>query len=302
MIAMQVRILGTGAGGGDPQWNNAIDPSAPDVPARTESCVAFSFEGARWFLIGASLDIRAQILSFPRLRPVGRTRGTAIEAILLASADLDHSLGLYRLREGGRLRVHATPAVRRSLEEGPNLGGVLGWYCGIDWSVPPSRWEPLPLADGVPSGLNYAAFPVPGKPPRYRESIAEADPGDCVGYLIEDPSTTGRLAVIPALARFDDELLRRVDGCTVLLVDGTFWSEREMIEAGEKDILASEMGHLRVGGPGGSLERLARQGIRRVVYFHINNTNPIRVPGSPQRRQVEAAGIEVGWDGMEFEL
>jgi pyrroloquinoline quinone biosynthesis protein B len=110
------------------------------------------------------------------------------------------------------------------------------------------------------------------------------------------------MAVVPGLARFDDEVLRRLDGCSAVLVDGTFWGERELAEAGGPDVPASAMGHLPVGGRGGSLETVARLGIPRVIYFHINNTNPIRLPGSPERLAVEAAGVAVGSDGMEFQV
>lgn len=302
MIILRVRLLGTAAGGGYPQWNTPVGPGEAEGSARTEACVAVSHEGSRWFLIGASLDIRAQILSFPKLRPVGKARGTAIEAVLLAGADLDHSHGIYRLREGDRLKVHATSAVRRSLSEGHNLDSTMGSYCGLDWSEPPRHLAALPLADGRPSGLEYAAFPVPGKPPRYREAIAGPDPGDSVGYAIEDASTSRRLVVLPGLARFDGEVLRHLDGCSALLVDGAFWKEREMAESGASDVPASAMGHLPIGGSGGSLERVGRLGIPRVIYFHINNTNPILIDGSPERREVEAAGVEVGFDGMEFEV
>jgi pyrroloquinoline quinone biosynthesis protein B len=305
---MHVRLLGTAAGGGFPQWNCGClncrtARSDPDrAAARLQTCIALSADGRRWFLVGASPDIRSQIESFPPLRGGGSERGSAVEGILLAGADLDHVLGHFVLREGGRLCVHATPAVRRSVCEGLRLEAVLARYCRLEWLEPPDRSAPLRLADGRPSGLLVEAFPAPGKPPRYREGSADPDPRDCVGYLVEDQETRGRLAVLPGVAALDASILRRLHGCDAVLIDGTFWSEHELAEAGAGDATASGMGHLPVGGPVGSLGSVARLPARRKIYLHINNTNPMLLEDSRQRQEVEAAGIEVGWDGLELAL
>lgn len=267
-----------------------------------QTCIALSADGRRWFLIGASPDIRLQIESFPPLRGDGLVRGTTLEGILLAGADLDHVLGLFILREGGGLCIHATPAVRRSVCEGLRLDAVLAPYCRLDWREPPDRLTPLRLATGEPSGLLLESFPAPGKPPRYRTGAAESDPGHCVGYLVEDQETRGRLAILPGVAALSALVLRRLESCNAVLIDGTFWSEHELSEAGAGDTPASRMGHLPVGGPGGSLESIAGLPVRQRIYLHINNTNPMILEDSPQRREVEAAGIEVGRDGREVVL
>lgn len=305
---MHVRLLGTAAGGGFPQWNCGClncgtarsDPRR--AVARMQTCVAVSADGRRWFLVGASPDIRSQIESFPPLRGNGSVRGSALEGILLAGADLDHVLGLFVLREASRLCILATTAVRRSVREGLRLDVVLTRYCRLEWLEPPDRLTPLRLADGSPSGLLLDAFPAPGKPPRYREGSADPDPGDCVGYLVEDRQTRGRLAILPGVAAIDAPILRRLHGCDAVLIDGTFWSEHELSESGAGDTTASQMGHLPVGGPGGSLGLVAQLPARRKIYLHINNTNPILLEDSPQRKEVEAAEIEVGWDGLGLVL
>jgi pyrroloquinoline quinone biosynthesis protein B len=305
---MRVRLLGTAAGGGFPQWNcgcpncRAVRAGEPRASARTQACIAIGAEEERWFLVGASPDIRAQIESFPPLHPRGGVRGSPIEGILLTGADLDHVLGLFALREGGALHIHATATVRRALCEGLGLEAVLRHYCGVKWHEPPDRPSPLLLRDGQPSGLLYQAFPAPGKPPKYREGTTAPDPGDCTGYLIEDPSMRGRLAVLPGAAALDEDVLARLHGCNAVLIDGTFWSEDELAGLGAGDTPASAMGHLPVGGARGSLELIARLPARRKIYLHINNTNPILLDDSPERRQVEARGVEVGRDGLEFVL
>jgi pyrroloquinoline quinone biosynthesis protein B len=305
---MRVRLLGTAAGGGFPQWNcgcpncRTVRAGEARASARTQTSVALSADGRRWFLIGASPDIRTQIESFPLLHPQGKVRGSAIEGILLTCADLDHVLGLFVLREGGTLHIHATPAVQISLCQGLGLEAVLHKYCRLKWHEPPDQPEPLRLGNRQPSGLLFQAFPVPGNPPKYMEGMATTGPGDCIGYLIKDERTRGRLAVLPGSMAFDAALGRRLKDCDVVLFDGTFWSEEELIRLGAGNTAASAMGHLPVGGFEGSLVPLARLPARRKIYLHINNTNPILLDDSPERRQVDACGVEVGRDGLELEV
>jgi pyrroloquinoline quinone biosynthesis protein B len=304
---MYVRLLGTAAGGGFPQWNcncgNCRGVRSGSVAARprTQCSVAVSADGARWFMLGASPDVRAQVESFPPLLPRRGVRGSGIEGVLLCNGDLDHTLGLWVLREGEPLVVHATAAVRQMLNERAALGAVLDCYCGVTWREPPAEPAPLCYRDGGRSGLSYSAVPVRGTLPRYCGD-GDAPAGACVGYRLVDERTGGRLLFLPSIAALDDALLARLQECDALLLDGTFWSEDEMRVAGAGQVGASEMGHLPVGEPGGSLARVATLAVPRKVYVHVNNTNPMLIDDSPQRRAVRAAGAEVGWDGQEFHL
>jgi pyrroloquinoline quinone biosynthesis protein B len=305
---MRVRLLGTAAGGGFPQWNcncancRAVRTGSAAALPRTQSCVTLSADGRHWFLLNASPDLRAQIESFPPLLARGRLRGTAIEGILLTNADLDHTLGLLLLREGGALAVHATAAVRQSLTGGLNLAVVLDCYGGVTWHDPPAELQPLALRDGSPSGLRYLSFPVPGQLPRYRACYAERSPGDTIGYRLQDELTGGRLVFVPALAALDATVLAQFSDCDAFLLDGTFWSEEEMRSAGVGALGASAMGHLPVGGPGGSLGHISRLPARHKVYLHVNNTNPMLLQGSAEQQAVDRVGATVGFDGMEFSL
>jgi pyrroloquinoline quinone biosynthesis protein B len=306
---MRVRLLGTAAGGGFPQWNcncancRAARAGTGRAQPRTQSCVALSADGRRWFLLNASPDVRIQIESFPPLLPAPEAaRGTGVAGVLLTNADLDHTLGLLILREGRPLPIHATPAVRRSLSGGLLLDSVLDCYCGVEWHEPPTELAPLPAADGAPSGLRYAAFALPGKPPRYREQAAAPTGGDCIGYRFVDEATGGRLICLPDAAALDAPALAQLRDCDAFLLDGTFWSENEMQTMGAGTTPASRMGHLPVGGPNGSLARIAPLPVPRKIYVHINNTNPMLLADSPERAEVEAAGVAIGWDGMEIAL
>jgi pyrroloquinoline quinone biosynthesis protein B len=253
-------------------------------------------------LLNASPDVRTQIELFPVLSPCGEVRGTNIAGILLTNADLDHTLGLLVLREDERLTVHATAAVRQALTGDGGLADVLGHYCGVEWRNPPADLAPLLCRDGARSGLQYAAFPVPGQPPRYLRDRASASGEYCVGYILVDETTGGTLLYLPGVAALDETVMSRVCGCDALLLDGTFWSNDEMQIIGVGGLSAAEMGHLPVGGPDGSLERIAQLPIRRKIYIHINNTNPMLIEDSPAHRAVRAAGADIGWDGLELSL
>lgn len=307
---MKIILLGTAAGGGLPQWNcncancRAARRSPARVVPRTQSSVAISADGRRWFLLNASPDLRGQLEGFPPLRPHENTRrSTPVEAVLLTNADLDHTLGLFLLREGERLPVHATPCVRRTLTKDISIDRVLRAFCGVRWIAPPTRLAPLPCRDGSKSGLLYQAIPLAGKPPRFARRGRAPKSGHCVGYRFIDERTRGSLLFLPDVAVIDDRIAHLLAGCDVLLFDGTFWSENEMRKAGVGVVPAKQMGHLPVGGPVGSLKRLAElPSVRHRIYFHINNTNPILRKGSPEHAAVHAAGLEVGYDGMKISI
>ncbi|HEX7737115.1 MAG TPA: pyrroloquinoline quinone biosynthesis protein PqqB [Ktedonobacteraceae bacterium] len=306
---MYVRLLGTAAGGGVPQWNcncaqcRGLRQGTLRVLPRTQSSVALSADGRRWFLLNASPDIRQQIEAFPPLTPPpGKARGSAIEALFLTDADLDHTLGLLIVREGLQRTIYATATVRHALTEGLALTSALQHYCAVDWREPATELTPLLMADGSPSGLSYAACLVDGHAPLYMGRQAAPQPGDRVGYRFVDQQSGCCLLYLPGLGQIDETVKALLVGCDALLLDGTFWSEHEMEEMGLGSRSASEMGHLPVGGSRGSLARIAPLAIKRKIYVHINNTNPMLVEDSPERREVLAAGVEIGQDGQEIIL
>jgi len=304
---MLIRLLGTAAGGGFPQWNcacrNCAGVRAGTLRAfpRTQSSVAVSAEGTRWFLLNASPDVRVQMDSFPPLGPPrGETRGSALEGVLLSNADLDHTLGLFVLREGPALPLYASDPTRRALEDGLRLTSVLECYGGVAWREPSAGFGPLLLREGRPSGLSCSFIPILGKTPRYEGLPCRMAPDESVVMRIRDEKTGGELVYAPALATLDAALLAQFREASVLLLDGTFFREEEMSLSGAGRLGAREMGHLPVGGEDGSLERIRRLPVPRKVYVHINNTNPMLDEGSPEHAQVRAAGAQVGWDGMEM--
>ena len=306
---MLVRLLGTAAGGGFPQWNcncgncQGVRAQTIQARARTQSCVALSADGRRWFLLNASPDLRVQLESSPSLwPPQDARRGTPVEAVLLTDADLDHTLGLLLLREGGDRTIYATSSVRNALSMGLTLAGTLAAYCRVEWREPARELTRLLYADGTASGLHYAAVPLPGKPPRYMRGRVDAQADDEVGYRFVDDRTGGRLLFLPGVAALDETIKAHIRDCDVLLLDGTFWSEYEMQEMGVGTAIAAQMGHLPVGGAGGSLQQIAALSVPRVIYTHINNTNPMLREDSPEHATVRTAGVEIGWDGLALTL
>lgn len=294
---MWLRVLGSAAGGGFPQWNcscptcRAVREGSRPCRSRTQSSIAVSADYRRWFLLNASPDIRAQIESFPALHPHD-DRTTPLQAVLLTDAELDHTLGLLLLREGRALAVHATPAVHETLCDGTSLLRTLGRYCPVEWR------PVVPEADvSLGDGLSYRAFDVPTtKRTRFGPG---REKGRIVGYRLTDERSDRALVYLPGVQELTEGVREQLDDCACLLFDGTCWHNDELIRLGLAGKTARDMGHLPIGGPEGSLEYLSPLPIERKIYIHLNNTNPILLDDAPERRLVEDHGLEVALDGLE---
>lgn len=295
---MLLRVLGSAAGGGSPQWNCGCPVCAAVRSrtglARTQSSVAVSAEGRRWFLINASPDVRTQIEAFPGLHPHDE-RTTPLDAVLLTDAELDHTLGLLLLREARALRLYATPSVRGTLYAGSGILRTLERYCPVEWrAVVPGA--DLPLADG----LSCRAFDVPTTK-RARFGAGE-DHGRVVGYRLTDEHSARTLVYLPGVQALTPALRVEIEGCACLLIDGTCWRDDELVRLGLAGRTAREMGHLPIDGPDGSLAQLRSLGVERTIFVHMNNTNPILLEDAPERRIVEDSGVEVAMDGLEVQV
>ena len=300
--ALHVIVLGSAAGGGFPQWNCRCPvcrlawDGDPRVSHRTQSSLAVSADGRSWTLLNASPDLRQQVLATPALHPRHGDRDTPISAVMLTNGDVDHIAGLLCLRERQPFRLLASPAIQAMIASDPAFG-----------VLDPAVVERSPVRSGEPvdlgAGLSAEAFPVPGKVPLFLETGA-------VDIGTETEMTTGldilaggrRMVYVPGCAAVTDRLLERIDGADLLVFDGTTYTDDEMVRLGLSPKTAARMGHLAMSGPGGSMAALADVTVGRRIYSHINNTNPVLVDGSPERRAVEAAGWEIAFDGMEIVL
>src|SRR5580700_10742190 len=282
---MRVKILGSAAGGGFPQWNclcancRAVRAGTFHGKARTQTQVAIAQDGERWFLLGASPDLRAQIEATPELHPRAQPRGevtrqSPIAGTVLANADLDHVLGLLLLRELQPLRIHSTASVRRILREDNSMFGMLH-------RIPDqARWtdfasgEEFPLcdADGAASALRCRAWSLSNHYPSYvtAERQSQLSPGEAsLGFFSRSNSGT-RLAYMPGVPQVNDALLAELDTCDVLLFDGTFWSNTELMQVNDvqkSGPTAQQMGHIPVEE---TLVELAGLRRPRKIFLHIN--------------------------------
>ena len=315
---MIVKVVGSAAGGGFPQWNcnaplsNAVRTGKPGFLTRTQSSLAASSDGESWALFNASPDIREQIAANCELhpKPENGLRSTPITTVVLTNADVDHIAGLLSLRERQPLVIYATANVLNTLAHN-SIFRVLHPDFVQRRELPVSGITPLEGPEG-PIGLSVETFPVPGKVALFLEDETATDgnfgtsDGDTVGVRIgqsgSDGDSTGSLFYIPGCARVTQELKGRLDGARCLLFDGTVFVDSEMSDTGVGEKSGSRMGHLAISGPQGSIRQLADIEIGRRIFVHINNTHPILEPCSDAEKAVTDAGWEVAFDGMELRL
>jgi pyrroloquinoline quinone biosynthesis protein B len=304
---LQLRVLGSAAGGGLPQWNcgcpNCTDVRSgdPSLAPRTQASAAISGDGQQWFLLNASPDVRAQIESFPALHP-RRLRDTPIGGIVLNNGDVDACLGLFILREDQPLIVHASEAVERGLREHNALTRTLERRPGhLVWRrLRAGERAPLDGAAG-PSGLTIEPVAVPGTVPLHLKGLAAPSPDDNLAFVLRDDHGRGVLYA-PTAAALTPELDAAAHSVDAIVFDGTFFRDDELTSHGLTTRTARDMAHWPLSGPEGSLRWLAGLPCRRKLLTHINNTNPILRASSPERAAVIAAGVEVAHDGLEVAL
>ena len=304
---MKIRILGSAAGGGFPQWNcncancSGLRNGTIAATARTQSSIAVSENGTDWVLINASPDILSQIRAFPALQPARAVRDSGICAVLLMDAQIDHVTGLLMLRERSMpLPLHATRQVFGDLESGLPLLKVLAHYCGVVRHViepDGSAVRIVPLDHTV-----FCPITLESKAPPYSPHRNDPHPGDNIGLQIRDESSGKSVFYAPGLGAISPAVMTAMQQADVVLVDGTFWTENEMIELGLSKKPASAMGHLPQSGPGGMIEVLDSLSATRKILIHINNSNPILREDSAERAILTAHGIEVACDTMEITL
>ena len=271
---MRVRVLGSAAGGGYPQWNchcRVCEAArAGESRPRTQSSLAIRGDDGPWFLVNASPDLRQQLEMLGAR--VDGVRAPPVAGVLLTDAEIDHTAGLLLMRESATpIRVYGDAGIERALSE--TVLRMLERFCGVEW-------RPLPLEG---SSLVVEPFEVSD---------------DQTGFVFRDSG--GTVTYVPGLARLDDDVVQRLAASDVVLVDGTFWHDDDLARLGISDRTAGDMGHVPLKG--GTLEMLAGLDRPRKILVHINNTNPILLEDSPERAEVERVGIEVAYDGLEVEL
>jgi pyrroloquinoline quinone biosynthesis protein B len=311
---MLVTILGSAAGGGFPQWNCAcrncsgLRAGTLRGQARTQTQIAFSPAAGVWFLVGASPDLRSQIVSAPELSPSPEDLGgSPIAGVFLPSADVDAVMGLLHLREFHSFFAFATPTVQRILKEQNRIFRVL------ERAKPAVQWQALSSrrrigchlscnSDDAPTFF-YTAVPLGRNYPDYADEDSQGrgfSDEACVGLMLEQESR--KLFVAPAISGESSEWAKLAASADVALLDGTFWSDEELLATGRTNKTARQIGHLPLSGPDGLLAQYPKDASGRKILIHINNTNPILDENSTEHRAVVEAGFEIAYDGLTIEL
>ena len=293
---MRIRVLGSAAGGGFPQWNcncrncAGVRSGATHTRPRTQSSIAVTGKtSAAWALVNASPDILSQLQTNSLLQPARAIRDTAITAIVLVDGQIDHTTGLLMLREATRpWPLWCTDSVYADLTRGNPILEVLSHYCGVDRRRIDLDGEGFSV-DGV-AGVRWRGLPVASKPAPYSPNRESPVPGDNVALLISCEDTGKSALYAPGLGAMEEHVWKAMQEVDCVLVDGTFWTDDEMIRLGLSAKRARQIGHMQ-------LPRATRK-----ILIHINNTNPILEETSPERAQLRRLGIDVAWDGMEIVL
>jgi pyrroloquinoline quinone biosynthesis protein B len=306
---MHVRILGSAAGGGFPQWNCAcqncrlVRKGQFAGKARSQTQVALSQDGRSWFLPGASPDLRMQIENSPELHPMDGVRVSPVSGVVLPGADVDQTLGLLLLRELQPFHVYATNSVTRILRERNSMFRMLNRVKDqVRWrTIRAGESFPLcPIGD-EPTGITCMPLALSSRYPAYVDSSGLAPEDAVLGLILTSPSGK-KLAYLPSVASVSDELRAHLNEADLLLFDGTFYSDDELVRLQRSGQHAHEMGHMAVGGKDGSLHQLATLKKPRKLYIHINNTNPMLNEAGPEYRAVREAGWELAEDGWQTTL
>lgn len=305
---MRVRVLGAGAGGGFPQWNcncrncDGVRKGTIRTKPRTQSSICVTVNGVDWVLFNASPDVLTQLKAFPELQPGRGIRDTGIRAITLMDGQIDHTTGLLMLREGQQpLQIWCTEMVREDMTTGNPLFNVLGHYCTVNWHRVPTSAGNSYTIDGI-ERLSFTAVPLKSKAAPYSPHRDNPHEGDNIGMRITDQQTGRKLFYAPGLGEIEPHLVPFLEEADAVMVDGTFWTDDEMIQLGISKKRARDIGHLPQSGAGGMIEVLRPLKAKHKVLIHINNTNPILDEDSSERAELARHGIEVAYDGMEINL
>ncbi|MGO8740342.1 pyrroloquinoline quinone biosynthesis protein PqqB [Rhodoblastus sp.] len=301
---MRFLVLGAGAGGGVPQWNclceNCRLAFARDgrIAQRTQASVAVSADGDNWVLLSATPDLRQQIIANPELHPRIAPRHSPIKGVFTPNGDVDNIAGLLVMREMQPFTLWATKSIMAN-----TMGGVFGVL-----NPDVVKRETVELEQVIDTGFGFTLTPfiTPGKIPLYLESPDESQ----IEFGAEGENTVGveirqggrRFYYMPSVARMTDALRKRLYGAELVFIDGTTFEDDEMIRLGLLNKTAWRMGHMAMNGEKGTIAALAPLAIERRVFVHINNSNPALRHDSPERAQVEAAGWEIGYDGMRIDI
>jgi pyrroloquinoline quinone biosynthesis protein B len=308
---LRVVVLGAAAGGGVPQWNcgcpvcRMARSERPELQS-TQASIAISADGDHWFLINASPDLRQQLIATPQLHPAaGKLRHSPIAGVILTNGEIDAVAGLLSMREGWPFTIYAHPRVLAILQTNSIFNVLSEKNVQRRPIEVDAAFEPT-LPDGSPAGIEVLPFAVPGKGAWYLEGKAhpagETGDGDTLGLRILDKASGKHCYFLAACAAVTDDLKSRLNGASAIFFDGTVWRDDELIVAGLGTKTGQGMGHIAMSGDRGAIESLDGLDIDRKLFLHINNSNPVLLHDSAERKTAESAGWQIPADGTEITL
>lgn len=304
---MKIQVLGSSAGGGLPQFNcncnncKAYREGSTTVKRRTQSSITISEDGENWVLFNASPDILEQIHNSPFLHPT-KLRETKIKAIVFIDGQIDHTTGLLMLREGCPHEVYCTKEVNEELNTSFPLFKMLKHWDGGGTNyheiVPNNTQFSIP----VMPNYEFYAHPLISNAPPYSKYRDKPRAGDNIGVVVVNKKTDKRLFYLPGLGVLEDHIIEEMAKADVLLIEGTLWTNDEMIKGNFSKKLGTEMGHIPLNGENGLIKVLDSLEKPRKILIHINNTNPILDESTKEYKELISHGIEVSYDGMSIEI
>jgi len=308
---LRVVVLGAAAGGGVPQWNcgcpvcRMARSERPELQS-TQASIAVSADGDHWFLINASPDLRQQLIATPQLHPAaGKLRHSPITGVILTNGEIDAVAGLLSMREGWPFSIYAHPRVLSILHTNSIFNVLSEKNVQRRPIEVDAAFEPT-LPDGSPAGIEVLPFAVPGKGAWYLEGKAhpagETGDGDTLGLRILDKASGKHFYFLAACADVTDDLKSRLNGASAVFFDGTVWRDDELIVAGLGTKTGQGMGHIAMSGDRGAIESLDGLDVDRKIFLHINNSNPVLLHDSAERKTAERAGWQIPADGTEITL
>jgi len=212
-----------------------------------------------------------------------------VRGVLLTDGELDHVLGLLHLRESTPWTLYATPSVLRLLREDLCLLPALERYNEV-------RARPLTASGMELPGVEVRIVETSRRRPRYARGGGE---GSVVALVLTDRTTGQSLVYAPGVAELSEPLRTVCVTASVVLFDGTFFTDDEPVRMGIASENARAMGHVPVSGRDGSACWLADLPTPYKLYVHLNNTNPLLDPDSQARAWIRELGLEGAEDGGE---
>jgi pyrroloquinoline quinone biosynthesis protein B len=301
---MEITILGTASIGGVPEWDCRCPncSSARENPKlrRTRSSITVTIDGHNHILFDAGHDLKTQLESnkiIPLPETTGETyRESRIDSVFITHGHADHTIGIAEFCTGKSFEIplYGPPDLIEFLfgsEENPNYFGELG-------RLSKKYVKPISLIEEF-TVTRLEDIQIRGFEITHTQILENGRKYPSTTYAYEIEYQDKRVIYAPDIGKLDSNILKRLDGVDVFLIDATFWWNNELERISGIPITSYQLGHVPQES---AVELLKNKGIGRIVYTHLNHTNPVLDIDSEFRRVVKKAGQEIANDGMKIRV